>query len=286
MADRNRWLIYVKERFPLPVYFLLTGGFAVSGALLTGEKLRPAPTLAAFLGVLFFFALLRLMDELKDYKKDLVAHPERPLPRGLLGLGEVTRTIHRGAIAMVVYGIIVGIAFNPAAGLNYVLLTAYLWLMYREFYAGAWLEERPLLYAVSHQVVLLGLCSFPVLLANPAFAGEHRTWVFGLLILGSFFSYEVCRKLDPTAAPVLKTYRALYGSRGSFAIVAVASGIAAAAAWKLGLHPMLWPSTAVLLSSYFLFVGRRHKIVEAIASLSLTLHIWAVALSAAKEWIS
>ena len=42
---------------------------------------------------MLFFAELRLMDELKDYEKDLIAHPERPLPRGLLSREEVRAAV-------------------------------------------------------------------------------------------------------------------------------------------------------------------------------------------------
>ena len=78
------WLIYIKERFPLPVYLLLSVGMAWNGLL----ALQAQPDLVSrLLGptmILLFFFCLRLMDEVKDYKKDLSAHPERPLPRGLV----------------------------------------------------------------------------------------------------------------------------------------------------------------------------------------------------------
>ena len=43
-----------------------------------------------FIGVslfLIFITELRFMDELKDYEKDKIAHPDRPLPRGLVTKG-------------------------------------------------------------------------------------------------------------------------------------------------------------------------------------------------------
>ncbi len=45
----DRWMIYFKERFPLPVYVTLVAGFAVSGALLTGEPIVWTKLLASFL---------------------------------------------------------------------------------------------------------------------------------------------------------------------------------------------------------------------------------------------
>lgn len=275
----DRWLTYLKERFPLPVYGLICGGFSVSAAALADARLLSWPTLYSFFGLLLFFALLRLMDELKDYRKDLVAHPDRPLPRGLLSPSEVSSVIQRLALGMVVYGCFgIGVV-NAESGVTYLLIAGYLWLMYREFYVGRWLEHHELLYAVSHQLILIPLCAFAVFAVNPNFVVMPSTYLYGGLVLGSFFSYEVCRKLDPAAHPLLKTYRFLYGPLGCFALVAVSSAVAATAAWKLGVYPLLWPATALLLVTFVLFVRSQFKLVEAVASLSLVLHLWGLALS-------
>ena len=128
---------------------------------------------------------------------------------------------------MLVYGVILTMLFSPIGGMPYLILTLYLWLMYREFYIGKWLEQHQLLYAISHQIVIIPLCVFPVLLAKPILIVSQQTYYFSLLILGAFFSYEISRKLDPKAHPVLKTYRSLYGIRGCFALVLLASFISA-----------------------------------------------------------
>lgn len=272
-------MTYFKERFPLPVYLIMCGGFSFSAAALADAKFFAWPTLYSFLGLLLFFGLLRLMDELKDYRKDLVAHPERPLPRGVLRPSEVSSVIQYLALGMVLYGCFgIGLV-NAEAGVTYLLITGYLWLMYREFYAGEWLEHQQLLYAVSHQLILIPLCAFAVFSVNPDYITSPATYLYGGLVLGSFFSYEVCRKLDPEAHPLLKTYRFLYGPAGCFGLVVVASGLAAVTAWRLGVHPILWPATALVLLTFVLFVRRRYKLVEVVASLSLVLHLWVLALS-------
>ncbi len=272
----SAWLTYFKERFPLPVYLLLVGGMAGSGTKLTGGKAFGATFWASFFGLMVFFAVLRLMDEFKDYDKDRIAHPERPLPRGLLKKDQVNRAINGSVLAMV--GIGLGfLYFSVSAAGLYLFVTGYLWLMYKEFYAGGWLGKRPLLYAVTHQVILLPLCALPVAMVGGPWAREGL--LYGTLVLGSFFSYEVCRKLDPKAHPLLGYYGTLYGSRGCLAIVGVCAIISAWAACQIWVGMLTIPASALLLVSFLaLSVPRGHKAVEGVASFSLLVHIWSILL--------
>lgn len=269
------WLTYFKERFPIAVYVLLVGGIAASGTCLAKAPLFGVSFWVSFAGLMLFFAVLRLMDELKDYEKDLIAHPERPLPRGLLQRETVRKVIIGSVVAMVA----VGLAFyplNPAASAIYLFLTLYLWLMYREFYIGSWLSKRPLLYAVLHQVILLPLCALPVAAGLGDYS--HVGLYYGALVLGAFFSYEVSRKLDPNANPILGYYRTLYGPTGCLAIVGVCSILSVWAASYLGVIILTMPFSALLIVSFVLLLAGKHKAVEGVASLSLLVHIWSVLL--------
>lgn len=267
----NAWLTYMKERFPLPVYALLSGGLA----------LAPARTQAAWLGFLYsmwLFATLRLMDELKDYEKDIVAHPERPLPRGLLKADRVAIVIN----AFMVFG--VGLSFSFAlisrtAVVLAVVSTLWLWLMFKEFYIGERLQKRPLLYAITHQVILIPICLLMVALVGAdVTAPLHFGWAIS--VLGSFFSYEVSRKLDPSAHPVLATYLSVYGRSGAMMIVAVLTLVAASGAVLSGFSLWMTPFALLTLASYILLwiKPEAYKVIEGLATLSLFFHIWAPAL--------
>jgi hypothetical protein len=276
----SAWLTYLKERFPLPVYLLLVGGFSLSGLLVGGGEFATGPFAVSFGGMMLFFWLLRLMDELKDYAKDRIGHPERPLPRGLLGTGQVERAIRFGGIAMVGWSAGAALLANVAAGSCYLVVTAYLWLMYREFYCGGWLEQRPLFYALTHQVILFPLCYFCVLVARPELIADPLPFYFALCTLGAFFAYEVCRKLDPQAHPVLGTYLVVYGAARTFVIVLAATVVAGSGAVALGLHHLLLPVQGVVLLSLAVLWLKpgAYKIPETVAGVSLLLHLWAVPL--------
>jgi len=272
------WLTYLKERFPLPVYLLLVSGFVLSGQFLFGEPIEWLPTTLGFVGLFVFFALLRLMDELKDLDKDRIAHPGRPLPRGLITEDEAGRVVVAGVTFMLGWSVAAALLANAVAGVSFFVVTAYLWLMYREFYCGTWLEPRPLLYAITHQLIIVPMAVFSVLVAAPERLADAATFLFSLPLAGAFFAYEVCRKLDPRAPPVLRTYLAVHGKPRTFAIVLVALLLAGAGAWLLDLHWILWPFEAVLLATMTVIWWRpeAYRIPEGVAGVCLIAHLWAI----------
>jgi hypothetical protein len=275
------WLTYIKERFPLPVYFLLVGGISLSGTLLAVGEFETTGFLLSFIGNFAFFFILRLMDELKDYEKDLIVHPQRPLPRGLLTPVLVSRTINRGVLAMIAYAIILIFTRSWQVGVNELIVTGWLWFMYKEFYTSGWLADRPLLYAITHQVILLPVCSFAVLANRPDMLSAPSTWFFATAILGSFFSYEVCRKLDPKAHDLQKTYLATYGPWRTLILVCVLNAVAAVGAWASGLGYWLWPFEILTILTFFTLIAKpeKYKMTEAVATLSLLFHIWGMSFA-------
>ena len=240
----------------------------------------PAIAIAAF-GAFLFLAVLRIMDELKDFEKDRIAHPGRPLPRGVLAPQQVVAAVNGLVIAMLLFALAVGLRNTPA-GLSYLFVTGYLWLMYREFYAGPWLAGHPLLYAASHQLIILPLCYFCALASNPEAWRNPQPAFFGITVLGAFFAYEICRKLDPHAHPLIQTYLSHYGTPKTIAAAVCTLALSAIGALALGIGVLLWPLEAILLASLALLpiAPHRYKIIEHAASLSLALHVWAVPISA------
>ena len=274
-------MTFLKERIPLVSYFLLSGGFALSGAALQSEA--SLLTLLSFAGTLLFFVELRLMDEVKDFDKDQIAHPQRPLPRGVLKISQVRHAIHFLIFKMLILSFVF-FALSPLSGTLFTLVTLHLWLMYREFYVGSWLEKRPLLYAISHQLILIPLCLFNVSLAPFVTTITSSSMAWALMVLGLFFSYEVCRKLDPQAHPILKTYLHVYGVKGSGWILATLSLInllaAPIVAKSLGVSIALVVALGLAPCSSFIgvFAGlknhKKYKSVETVATLALALILW------------
>ena len=275
----RNWLIFAKERFPIPVYLILCGGFTFSGLFLFQSSFRWISFVFSYCGLLLFFFELRLMDELKDFKKDAVAHPERPLPRGLISLAQARQITMYILIVMVLFTILAAMLLNPQAAISYLAITIYLGLMYKEFFIGKWLEKKPVFYAISHQIIIFAVCVFTITVIEPGKYLHPRTFYLCCTITGAFFCYEICRKLDPQANKILKTYLFVYGPAKTSLLVIVATGLAAVGAAGLNLNILLWPAEGLLIIS-LIFIQvkpRLFRLVESIATLSLSVHLWGVA---------
>ena len=112
----------------------------------------------------------------------------RPLPRGLLRFEEVKTAVNLTQLGLIVYGVLLAVRFSWSVGLLFILQVQctshsllmrsllifvvehlilqifYTYLMYIEFGIGEWLEQRPFLYAITHQVSnIYGDCSYTLL---------------------------------------------------------------------------------------------------------------------------
>lgn len=159
MFDRDifaRLVIYQSERFPVLKHGMLIAAFG-SSALCVSAMLRRSssfPDAAAILiaiAVLFiFFFQLRVADEFKDHDEDCQYRPDRPVPRGLISLNELRNLAIIGAIAQV------GLTYLLSPLLIPFLLLAWGWfaLMSAEFFVPNWLKSHPIIYLVSHMLVM------------------------------------------------------------------------------------------------------------------------------------
>lgn len=274
----TKWWEFFKERTPVASYVLMTAGPVASGYFL-GGRTEGRYTVYSFLGLFLFFIVLRMMDEFKDYEKDVLAHPSRPLPRGLIPLKEFHRGILGGVGLMLALFIFLGVMGMKAPAFFYGLVILHLWLMYKEFYVGEWLNQYPLLYASSHQVILLTLCFFCLSFFKGA-TFSRLDLVYALSVLFAFFSYEVCRKLDPSAHPVLKTYRLVYGLKGVLMIVTTLVSLHIVSLlyfFQPGLrHFYFFILPMILLGALVGLIGNRLKFksVEAIATVNLLFFLY------------
>lgn len=215
----NRWWSYQRERFPVLAHGSLIAAFSVSAVccstLLRGQVRWPgAATLVVAFGTAFlFFLQLRISDEFKDFEEDARFRPYRPVPRGLVSLREL------GVLGVLSAAVQLGLAwlFQPGLVLLLVFVWSYLALMSKEFFLGDRLKARPVLYVLSHMVIvpLVDLyataCDWWPAAEGPP-AGLH--WFLAV----SYFNgvvLEIGRKLRAPGdeEPGVETYSALWGYR-------------------------------------------------------------------------
>jgi 4-hydroxybenzoate polyprenyltransferase len=228
----NRWIVYQRERFPLVAHAPLVAAFSASAvcvsSLLRGRVAVPdrRALLVAFATALLFFLQLRVTDEFKDAEDDARYRPYRPVPRGLVTLRELGMVAAVAALAQLALALWV----EPRLLWLLALAWAYLALMTREFFAPAWLKAHPVVYMVSHMVIVPILDLYATacdwLVAGLRWPPDGLVW----FLLVSFFNgmaIEIGRKIRAPhdEETGVETYTRLWGPRG-----AVAAWVAALAA--------------------------------------------------------
>jgi len=159
LSNARRWWTYQKERFPLAQFLPMMAmlGFCSLSYSLHLDKPDAAITditiaqyIVAILTTLFWFMLLRISDEHKDFEEDANYRPYRPVQRGLVTLREL-RIV---GIILVAAQLLLTVWID--AKLLLLLLAVYVWflLMTNEFFVPKWLKSHPVIYLASHMMIL------------------------------------------------------------------------------------------------------------------------------------
>jgi 4-hydroxybenzoate polyprenyltransferase len=190
----------------------------------------------AFVVALGFFLLLRLADEFKDAADDAIYRPYRPVPRGLVTLRELAGVGVLVLIIQLLITLLMGWKLLPYLLAAWIVLA----LMSREFFVAEWLRARPVLYMLSHMLIL------PLidlnLLAAAGQSGSEPSAAWGWFLLTTYTNgivFEVGRKLraNEDEEVGVETYSALWGVPRATAVWLLAVGIAGvcgiAAGWSV-----------------------------------------------------
>ncbi|HOL56095.1 MAG TPA: UbiA family prenyltransferase [Spirochaetota bacterium] len=162
-----RFFIFILERFSPFTHLLLISIF-YSGTIVFYKNVINIqyPSLykivIGFLNVFLIFLNLRLLDEIKDYKTDIIVHPERPLARGLITIKEAK------IISIVIIGIelIFSLLISPLNTLFLSVVILFSFLMFKEFFVSEFLNKHIYLYAFTHNpitalIIIYGYSIFP-----------------------------------------------------------------------------------------------------------------------------
>lgn len=267
----KKWIIYLQERSPLAALTFLSGGVAISSM-----AFLEAFSFFYFILGIFFINLvmiqMRLGDELKDFGKDKIINPTRPLPRGLLTTSEVLTALKLIVIFTVLSGFFLAYQYSMEGGLTLSVSALFAWLMYKEFYIGANLAKSPIFYALTHQVVVfplfswIGLTMSSELLNNQAYLG----WI--LANFGASFTYEVCRKLNPDAHKLAETYAHHYGRTKTVLICLIFMSVSVIGAYFANIAQYSLPMIFILALSLLNWTKKpkTYKLVEGMSVLSST----------------
>ena len=205
--------------------------------------LSPMALVALSVGTLAFFFKLRLYDEIKDLDTDRCFNPSRPLVRGVLNCRDL-----RQGIALCIG---IELATFAIAGIQALVAMCiaifYSLLMYREFYATAWLRSRLTTYAVSHTFVaaLLSLALSSALSGQMPWQLDAAALRFGLSAWCLFNLFEFGRKTFASSEERdgVNSYSQIFGRFGAVSLVSL-MGLGVAS--LLG-GPLAWIGASVLM---------------------------------------
>ncbi len=259
IISRNRWWIYQRERFPIVAHAPLVAAFSFSAlcfsSLLRGDIALPGliPALVAFISALLFFLLLRIADEFKDFEEDCRYRPYRPVPRGLVTLNELAII----AIAALLIQLVLALWLTTNLILILLLVWGYLALMSKEFFIHDWLKKRPMMYMLSHMLIM-PLIDLYATACDWLLAGEGLPAGLYWFLLVSFFNgmvIEIGRKIrSPNdEEPGVETYTALWGQQRAviawLSALLLTTACALMAAWQID---FLLPAVLLMMSLLFI----------------------------------
>jgi len=212
---RHALWTYQKERFPLvktaPLLAVFSAASLCASAVMAGRPLPgPGAFVAGFIIALLLFFQMRVCDEYKDQDDDRRYRPHRPIPRGLVSLGQIRML---GVASMPLTALAVW-AWHPPVLWLLVLVWAWLAAMTAEFGVPLWLKARPILYLLSHMAIMplidLLLTGLEWL---PHGAPATGLWLFLTLSFVNGCVLEIGRKLWSPAHEIagVDTYSALWG---------------------------------------------------------------------------
>ena len=148
---------YMQERFPPLAYSLMTALFVLAGITLSSVMrlghvvLQPLQFIVGFQVIFGLFFQLRVADEWKDREEDALYQSERPVPRGLIGLGELTIVASLVALTQATLVMV----FEPTLLILLGIVWGYFYLMSAEFFCPTFLRARPILYVLTHMFILV-----------------------------------------------------------------------------------------------------------------------------------
>ena len=247
----SRLWVYQRERFPLVAHGLLTasfaGGVVCAGAALAGHGVSGLAVLAAIGLALGLFFQLRVADEWKDLETDTRHRPERPVPRGLVTLRELTVIAMGVAVLQLAIATALGLAVVGALVLAWVFAA----LMTAEFFAPEALRQSTLWVLVSHGLVvpLIALVALACGLAGSTWPSS-ALWI----LAASFFAGNVVEIGRKVRAPEdeqagVETYSASWGKGRALAVWLAASLAASGCVGAVLSHAgaPVWPAALLAL---------------------------------------
>lgn len=172
----------------------------------------------AMVTTLFWFMLLRITDEHKDFEEDSQFRPYRPVQRGLVTL----KSLRYIGFVLILIQIVLSICVDWRLLGMLVLVYGWLALMTWEFGVPKWLKKHPTWYLASHMIIMPFIDLYAT---SIEWIPRDGTFSFGILVymISSFCDgtvVEVGRKLraEENEEYGVDTYTQIWGPKRAMTV--------------------------------------------------------------------
>ena len=176
-------------------------------------------TTPLLLAVFLFFFKLRLFDEVKDIEFDAIHHPERPMPRGILGKDDILNA----TFIIIVLEILLFSLYGLWALVSGVIVVSYSLVMYKEFFLKKWLRAHLTTYAVTHTfiVIFISTTIFSALFDEPLtkISPDLIYFSFGDWFLFNIFEFSRKTFTQNEEREGIDSYSKIFGKFGAVLLV-------------------------------------------------------------------
>ncbi len=216
MEFLKKWNTYQKERFPVLVYgsyifAIVMATYCVASGIAGKHILDIKIVLPMFIVTFVQFLMVRIVDEFKDYEEDCKYRPYRPVPRGLISLGELRNLF----IICVVIQIITTLVFCRHAFPFLIALWIVFFLMTKGFFIKKILDKHILLEVLFDEIMMPAIVLYIANFVCPTIEIINNSIFIKFLILSYVVSWivEVARKVrcKEDEENGVRTYTAVYG---------------------------------------------------------------------------
>ena len=222
----KRLWIYLQEMYPvldrLVASVVLFAGIYIGGVYVTGQQLLPmgAEEIIGALTVFGMLLALRIADELKDYKTDMINFPNRALPSGRVKKIDLVALVTVVVTAMIV----ANIWYMPMpTPLFFTVMIIYASLMSVWFFVRRLLQPNLIATLITHNPIQLLLVFYVLSIMGT----QYDVSVFSgpLIALGFIFYipalvWELSRKIrSPKEEDQYVTYSQIFGRSRAIWIV-------------------------------------------------------------------
>ncbi|MBF0225455.1 MAG: hypothetical protein HQK76_08385 [Desulfobacterales bacterium] len=199
LSTFQKYYEYSKERFPILPAMLYSGAiyyvaYCFGNLFLSKQKASIIQSLLGFIVIFLSMFALRIFDEHKDYDRDIVAHPDRLLSKGVITLSDLRKLLY--GILCLEFLITIYLGFTQFVILIIILIWSLLMLV--EFFAKEFLNNNMTLYLISHQlivpIILLFGFSQRFDISNFKISEIISFIIFSLGVVGCTVTYEIARK--------------------------------------------------------------------------------------------